>query len=87
MIVVFYEDNEQFVVRALDGVEQRWQEEVKKTASQYLAEAGGRCAQAAPTGHAAFGCAGNSAGATYHHAAEPDKADAAACHGSKRVDR
>ena len=25
MIVVFYEDNEQFVVRALDGVEQRWQ--------------------------------------------------------------
>lgn len=30
MIVVFYEDNEQFVVRALDGVEQRWQEEVKK---------------------------------------------------------
>lgn len=30
MIVVFYEDNEQFVVRALDGVEQRWREEVKK---------------------------------------------------------
>ena len=30
MIVVFYEDNEQFVVRALEGVEQRWQEEVKK---------------------------------------------------------
>ena len=86
MIVVFYEDNEQFVVRALDGVEQRWQEEVKKQhLNIWLKQAAD--AQAAPTGHAAFGCAGNSAGATHHHAAEPDKADAAARHGSKRVDR
>ena len=61
MIVVFYEDNEQFVVRALDGVEQRWQEEVKKQHLNIWLK------QAAD--------------------AEPDKADAAARHGSKRVDR